>query len=256
MDCSGGCNFQFTTQLDYGVYGPGVPTGNLIAGPHLLIHHDVPCPDTAFTDDITSAYTGANEGPVTSPDPPPIKGGTKPPHSCLVSAYNPAITFTGSPALIAAGQTVGFSGFEKPVVNTLSPSCQAQLKPLIVPVNCIVVGLPVILSWDQTDNSGNPITNLTLCTNTSCPTGGGSPPWVNLSLTVLTPSAVNPACQALATASLPSVFNSGLLNFGKGEYTFLWNTLRNPKGLAGCEVLVVVNFSGTPAAPAAFLYFN
>ena len=61
MDCSGtdSCNFAFTTQLDYGVYGPGVPTGNLIGGPHLLIQHDVPCPTTGFDHDILSAYTGA-----------------------------------------------------------------------------------------------------------------------------------------------------------------------------------------------------
>ena len=255
VDCTGAdsCAFQNDIQLDYGVYGPGVAAGNLIGGPHLLVKHGVACPTTAFDTDIFLSYTGASSGPAASPDPPPIKGGSKTGPSCYVSAYDPTI-LANSPQLIQPGVTVGFPGFQQPVSNTLNPSCQAQLKPLILPVNCIVVPLPVPLLWTQTDNAGNKITNLKLCKNTSCPTGGANPPWVNLSLTVLSPA---PACQALATTNLPSVLNSGLVNLGKGQYGFLWNTLANPKGLTGCLVQPVLTFSsGAPAAPAVFLYAN
>ncbi len=257
VDCSGAdqCNFQNSIQLDYGVYGAGVTASNgLIGGPHLLVHHGATCPDNGFDTDIFSSYTGASAGDVVSPDPPPIKGGSKTGPSCYVSAFDPTITQPSDPRLIQPGQTVGFPGFQRPVTNTLSPSCQAQLRPLIVPVNCILIPVPVLLSWIQTDASGNKITTLKLCKNTSCATGGTNPPWVNLALTALTQTA---ACQALTTASLPSVGNSGLVNLGKGQYAFLWNTLTNPNGLKGCQVIPVLTFSsGAVASPAEFQYAN
>jgi hypothetical protein len=253
VDCTGNdqCQFQNSIQLDYGVYGPGVAaTNGLIGGPHLLVHHGKPCPDNGFDTDIFTSYTGASAGDVVTPDPPPIKGGSKTGTSCYVSAFDPTIT-TG-PQLIQPGQTVGFPGFQPLVTNTLTPSCKAQAKPLILPVNCILIPLPVLLSWVQTDDLGNKVTNLHLCKNS---TGSGcTAPWVNLSLTALTNTT---ACKALATASLPSVLNSGLVNLGKGQYAFLWNTLTNPNGLTGCKVLPVLNFSsGAVASPAAFVYAN
>ena len=155
LDCSGAdsCNFAYTTQLDYGIYGPGLfnNTNTLIGGPHLLLQHDVPCPTKAFTDDIVTQYTGATVGPAASPDPPPIRGGSQPAHTCLVSAYDT----NSSVPLIAQGVTVStFDGFE-----LLS---KMKATPIARP-------LPVPLIWDFNDSSGNPITTLTLCPNTSCP---------------------------------------------------------------------------------------
>jgi len=242
LDCSsleGGdaCNFQYTTQLDYGIYGPGLfnPANTLIGGPHLLVQHDVPCPATgAFTDDIVTTYTGATVGPATSPDPPPIKGSGSPGHSCLGSFYdtNPSVP------LIAQGVTVStFGGFEFPVSNT-------KTNPILRP-------LPVPLIWDFNDSSGTPITNLFLCPTTSCSKGPNSPPWVHLSLTALSST---PACLAVAVDPLPSF---GGLRPGDeaGEYFFLWDTRTTVKNLKGCQVGVRVQLStGPDVTPATFQY--
>ena len=105
---------------------------------------------------------------------------------------------------------------------------------------------------------GQPVTNLSLCkavnSDGTCATPGVSAPWVYLSLTALSSTT---ACQNVAKASspLPSVFNSGLLNFGRGEYSFVWNTLTNMAGLKGCRVNVVLQFdSGLTVGPAVFQY--
>jgi hypothetical protein len=71
-------------------------------------------------------------------------------------------------------------------------------------------------------------------------------------LTALTSTA---ACQAVATPNLPSVFNSGLLNLKKGQYSFIWDTSTKIKGLKGCQVRVVLQFNtGGASAPALFQY--
>ena len=57
------------------------------------------------------------------------------------------------------------------------------------------------------------------------------------------------------SSPLPSLFNSGLLNFGGGEYSFVWNTATKITGLSGCQVSVVAQFdNGLVAAPAVFQY--
>jgi hypothetical protein len=233
LDCTGkdSCNFQYTAQLDYGIYGPGVPSGNLIGGPHFLVQHDVPCPATGFSDDIVISYTGANAGPATSPDPPPIKVGGKPGHSCGVSAFDP------SAPVIPAGVTVStFDGFE-----LLSPT-----KP-----NPIFTGFPEFLIFDVRDSSGNPVTDLTLCANTSCP-----PPFVNLSSFAIAncPAGFPPA------GPLPSFLNSGLLPGDEaGEYVFIWDTRTKVK-VKGCQVGVAVqlgtgpNGTGPNLTPDTFQY--
>jgi hypothetical protein len=233
LDCpaanTDGCQFVYTATADFNIDKLSLPNG--IGGAHFLGQHDGSptgyngqCPTTGFNVDIFESYTA------TIPDP--ITGGGRG-NSCFVTAFDPTAN------VVPPGTTVStFFGFEFPVSDT-------KINPIFVP-------LPVPLNWDFHNSSGQPVTNLHLCQN---PNGTGcTAPWIYLSLTALSSS---PACQAIAASSspLPSLFNSGLLNFGKGEYTFVWNTLTKIKGLSGCQVSVVGQFdNGLVVAPAVFQY--
>ncbi len=236
-DCSGAdcTTFLYNATLDFNIDAHSLPNG--IGGAAFIGKDGLPCPRNDFDVNITSSYTGSS---VTDP----ISGSSKKGGgSCYLAAFDPSV----SP--VAPGVTVStFFGFEFPVSNT-------KVNPLLPP-------LPVPLSWDFKDSSGNPVNNLTLCANTSCPTGGANPPWVNLSLTALTPNVAD--CDQIAANSspLPSVPNLlvkghpalGLVNLGKGEYSFVWNTQTNLK-LKGCQVTVVLQFSsGLAVFPAKFQY--
>jgi len=233
LDCpatdSDGCQFVYTATADFNIDKLSLPNG--IGGAYFLGEHDGnpagyngQCPTTGFNVNIFESYTA------TKPDP--IRGGGTG-NSCFVTAFDP----TAQP--VPTGTTVSaFFGFEFPVSDT-------KVNPIFVP-------LPVPLSWDYNNSLGQPITNLTLCQNSSGT--GCTAPWVFPYLTALSSSS---ACQAIAAASspLPSLFNSGLLNFGHGEYSFVWNTATKIKGLAGCQVSVVLQFdSGLTASPAVFQY--
>jgi hypothetical protein len=233
LDCpaadTDGCQFVYTATADFNIDKLSLPTG--IGGAHFLGQHDGSptgyngqCPTTGFNVDIIESYTATN--------PDPILGGGRG-NSCFVTAFDPTAN------VVPPGTTVStFFGFEFPVSDT-------KVNPIFVP-------LPVPLSWDFHDTSGQPILNLHLCQN---PNGTGcTAPWIYLSLTALTQTT---ACQTVAAQSspLPSLFNSGLLNFGRGEYSFLWNTATRIKGLSGCQVSVVGQFdSGLVVAPAVFQY--
>lgn len=241
LDCppadSDTCQFVYTATADFNIDKSILPDG--IGGAHFLGEHDGSpagsgyngqCPTTGFNVDIIESYTA------TKPDP--ITGGGRG-NSCFVTAFDPTAQ------VVPPGTTVStFFGFEFPVSDTK--------------VNPILVGIPVPLSWDFNNSLGQPVTNLSLCkavnSDGTCATPGVSAPWVYLSLTALSSTT---ACQNVAKASspLPSVFNSGLLNFGRGEYSFVWNTLTNPAGLKGCRVNVVLQFdSGLIVGPAVFQY--
>jgi hypothetical protein len=235
-DCTGlDCpNLVYSATLDFNI---DTSVGN-IGGAAFLGQAGAACPTNGFDRNITTSYTGSQVGTID-----PLKGGSGGGGSCYMGAFNPTAP------TVAPGVTVStFFGFEFPVSNT-------KVNPILQPI-------PVLLNWDLKDTSGNPVTNLILCANTSCPTGGTNPPWVNLSLIALTPNVAN--CTAIANASspLPSVPNLlvkghpplGLVNFGKGEYSFVWNTATNLK-LKGCQVRVVAQFSsGAYDAPAVFQY--
>jgi hypothetical protein len=240
LDCppaqADACGFVYTAKADFLIDENSLPGG--IGGAHFLGQHDNPptyngqCPTTGFNVDIFSSYTA------TAPDP--ILGGGKG-NSCFVTAFDPTVQPVPPGTTISA-----FTGFEFPVSDTK--------------INYILVGAPVPLFWQYDNSSGQPVTNLRLCKSINpdgtCATKGVSPPWVYLSLTAL---SATPACQAVAVASspLPSIFNLGLLNFGKGLYNFDWNTLTNPQGLKGCQVSVVLQFdNGLFEAPAVFQYLN
>jgi hypothetical protein len=233
LDCppadSDTCQFVYAATADFNIDKLSLPNG--IGGAHFLGQHDGnptgyngQCPTTGFNVDIFESYTATN--------PDPITGGGRG-NSCFVTAFDPTAT------VVPPGTTVStFFGFEFPVFDNK--------------INPVFVGLPVPLSWDFHNSLGQPVTNLQLCQN---PNGTGcTAPWVYLSLTALSSTT---ACQAVAAASspLPSLFNSGLLNFGRGEYSFLWNTLTRIRGLSGCQVSVVLQFdSGLTTAPAVFQY--
>jgi hypothetical protein len=233
LDCpaanTDACQFIYTATADFNIDKLSLPNG--IGGAHFLGQHDGnptgyngQCPTTGFNVDIIESYTA------TKPDP--ITGGGRG-NSCFVTAFDPTAT------VVPPGTTVStFFGFEFPVFDNK--------------VNPVFVGLPVPLSWDFHNSLGQPVTNLQLCQN---PNGTGcTAPWVYLSLTALSSTT---ACQAVAAASspLPSLFNSGLLNFGRGEYSFIWNTATRIRGLSGCQVSVVAQFdNGLVVAPAVFQY--
>jgi hypothetical protein len=235
LDCppadTDGCQFTYTATADFNIDKSILPNG--IGGAYFLGEHDGnpagyngQCPTQGFNVNIFESYTAT--------EPDPIRGGGTG-NSCFVTAFDP----TAQP--VPPGQTVStFFGFEFPVSDTK--------------VNPIVVPLPVPLSWDYNNSLGQPVTNLTLCLNSSGT--GCTAPWVYPYLTALSSTS---ACKAIAAASspLPSLFNSGLLNFGHGEYTFVWNTATKIKGLSGCQVSVVLQFdSGLTAAPAVFQYLD
>jgi hypothetical protein len=228
LDCpnanTDACQFVYTMQNGFDIDARSLPNG--IGGAALLVQHGVDCPTTGFTQNIFLSYTGSA---LSGSDP--IKGsglGT----SCYAVAFAP----TATP--VAVGTTVSsFTGFEFPVLDT------PHINP-IVPLE--------FLNWDYNNSLGLPVTNLHLCTNsngTGCTT-----PWIYLSLTALSSTA---ACRSVASSSspLPSFLNSGLLNFGHGEYQFVWNTLTPVHHLTGCRVSVVLQFdSGLVVAPAIFIY--
>ena len=251
-------NGTWTGQLDYDIDADSLPA--LIGGPHVLWdsngndHGPTSPPNTDFNTDALYAYTGAS--PVLEADlpldggPPPKTSGT-PPKSIFVSAFDPVLSETKP---IAAGFTIGPSGFQKPVINTSTPSCSPN-----APVNCILDLVPVGLSWSQTDLSGNPINNLHLCLNVSggvCTTKGVTTPWVYLSSIPAT------GCPAGFAGQKPLL--GVLLNLSTpknpGEYIFAWEPGIEPNG---CEVRVVVEY-GNPGpngttilsrqAPAVFEY--
>jgi hypothetical protein len=265
-DCieSGGANdcgtASWTGQLDYDIDKDSIP--GVIGGPHVLWDSNpdhgptspTSPPNTDFLSDSLYAYTGAT--PVLEAslapfhDPPPPKTSGKPAHSIFVSAFSPTQSETQP---IAAGKTVGFPGFEEPIVNNKPPSCSPS-----TPVNCILDYVPVGLSWDQTDTSGNAINNLHLCLNVSggvCTTKGVTTPWVYLSSLPVTGcpagfSGQNPLLGILLNLSTPK---------HPGEYTFVWEPGSEQDG---CEVSVVLEFGtglySAPtlswAAPATFQY--
>jgi hypothetical protein len=209
--------YQVTTNYD-------LPADqSAIGGPDFLVVHGVGCPQTSgFNHSIFLEYG------VSRTDPHTTGGGGG--LSCYVATFHP-----GAP-LITSGTTSSFFGFEFPVSNT-------KLNPIFIP-------LPVWLSWDYSNSSsGNPVTNLNLCNNT---TGlGCTAPWVNL-------GAIPIACPAGPATGpevpISSVFNSGLLNFGRGEYSFVWNTAKGFK--KGTCVKVVLTFdTGLTVFPARFQFY-
>jgi hypothetical protein len=211
--------YQLTLNYDLPTTGS---TAGGIGGPNLLLVHSptvCPQPASGFTLSIFSQYGVDRVDPFT-------KGGSGG-HSCLVATWTP-----GAPA-ITSGTFSTFSGFEFPVSNT-------KLNPVFLP-------LPVPLSWDFRDSLGNPVTKLHLCNpiSSSC-----KAPWVNLGAIQVNCSTGVPSATEVP---ISSVFNTGLLNLGRGEYSFLWDTHKGfTKGT--CTKAVLTFDSGLTEFPATFQF--
>ena len=228
LDCpaanTDSCSYIYTAKNDFDIDGLSLPNG--IGGAAFLVEHLVDCPTTGFNQNIFLSYTGS----VVGEDPVLASGGGT--RSCYTAAFDPTAP------KVPTGTTVStFTGFEFPVLDN----------PHINPI------FPLeFLNWDYDNSSGVPVTNLHLCKNSNGT--GCTAPWVYPSLTALSSTA---ACQAVAASSspLPSFLNSGLLNFGKGEYQFIWYAVTNIRHLTGCKVSVVLQFdTGLVVAPATFIY--
>jgi hypothetical protein len=212
--------YQLTLNYDLPTTGS---TAGGIGGPDLLLVHSptvCPQPASGFTLSIFSDYGVTRIDPFT-------KGGSGG-HSCLVATFTP-----GAPA-ITSGTFSTFVGFEFPVSNT-------KLNPVFLP-------LPVPLSWDFRDSSGNPVTKLHLCNpiSSSC-----KAPWVNLGaipINCSTGLVTNPT-----EVPISSFLNTGLLNLGRGEYSFVWDTHKGfNKGT--CTRVVLKFDTGLTEFPATFQF--
>jgi hypothetical protein len=227
-DCSvggipngGDCTTLLYTLLESYDLPPNLPA---IGGPDFLVVHGSGCPTsgTAVAQSIFTDYFVTRIDPTT-------KGKGTGTGSCFEATYTP-----GAPP-ITSGTTSSFFGFEFPVSDTRQ--------------NTVYIPLPVWLSWDYSNSStGNPITNLSLCNNT---TGVGcTAPWVNL-------GAIPIACPAgRATGPevpISSLFNTGLLNFGDGEYVFVWNIAQGFRR-GTCATVVLTFDTGLTEFPATFRF--
>jgi hypothetical protein len=216
-DCS---TFLFQTVTNYDLPAD-LPA---IGGPDYLIFHGKSAPLTDFSggQSIFTEYGVLRLDPYT-------KGGSGGTGTVFVA------TFHTSATPITSGTTDTFLGFQSPVSNTSN--------------NVVKAGSTVPLKWRQFDTSGNPVTNLSLCTaftvsNPDPPVctapSGVSAPWVNVQA-VKVPGVT---CAADPGTNILTSFagNSGLQNQGNGNYQFNWKTSGIPAG--SCLNIVFTYSSG------------
>ena len=125
-------------------------------------------------------------------------------------------------------------GFQLPVKN-------------VPALNGIHAGQSAPLIWQTFDSSGNPVTNLTLCSNTDGT--GCTAPWVVVQTVAITcpGGALNTATDLTNADSGKSV----LQNFGNGTYQF---NLQTKRGSKGCftPVLTITGFASYGVANFMF----
>ena len=217
-DCS---TFLFQTVTNYDLPAD-LPA---IGGPDYLIFHGQSAPLATNPAGGLSIFT---EFGVLRLDPY-TKGGSGGTGTVFVA------TFHTSATPITSGTTDTFLGFQSPVSNTSN--------------NVVKAGSTVPLKWRQFDTSGNPVTNLSLCTaftvsNPDPPVctapSGVSAPWVNVQA-VKVPGVT---CAADPGTNILTTFtgNSGLQNQGNGNYQFNWKTSGIPAG--SCLNIVFTYSSG------------
>lgn len=199
-DCGGTYDSEFQTSYDH--------TG-AIAAPGFLKHHSATssCPRTDFDTNQIDQFFQTRIDPTTKAK----SGGTG---SCWVATQNT----TG-----VGNSIVNFIGFASPVSNTA--------------LNLIHPPQAVPLVFQVLDSSGNPITNLTLCTTTSCPAGTVNIQQFMSTCSVDDNTDINPSTDA------PFSGGSGLQNLGNGNYQFNWKT---QKGMTGCWTVSASFGDGVP----------
>ena len=203
--CSDSGQFLYDAQADYAIDPVSLPNG--IGGPAFLGRHGESCPPSVFDINIFDSY---------SQDP--TKGVGTGTGSCYVATYSP----TAPPVQSAQQQTL--VGFQSPVRD-------GQL-------NVIKAGSAVPLIWQTFDISGNPVTNLSLCGNTSgtsCST-----PWVFVGTIAIDCSSFK-VLSGATIQKAASAGGSGLQNEGNGTYQFDWKTV---KGSTGCVTPVLLFSTG------------
>jgi len=215
LTCSGSdCeSFLYTATTHYS-FPEGFPG---IGGPGFLKASGQSCPSSLFDKNILSFY---------SQDPTHQGGGSG--LSCFVAAFTPN-------APIVASFT-SFVGFESPVSDTQ--------------INLIHAPQAVPLIWQQFVAPNVPLTNLTFCSSTNPSPGSCTAPWVNLGTIPITCPGGPPVHSSTET-TISAAGNSGLQNFGNGNYQFNWKTV---KGSKGCVTVVATFDSGLTVYPATFQY--
>jgi hypothetical protein len=203
-----------------------------IGGPDLLVQHNVSCTQTStLNQSIFLSYA-------TGSDPIHSGGGTG------TSCYAPTWTPTANP--ITSGTFSTFVGFQSPVSNTA--------------LNTVKSGSTVPLIWTQSDTSGNPVTNLSLCTafsGTTCTAPAGvTAPWVNLQAYSVNGNLCTSDLDVGDNLITNYAGNSGLQNESStqpGLYQYNWKTTGIPKGT--CAEMVFTYNNGTVlVAPAQFQF--
>ena len=200
-DCS---TFLYSAELDFTIDKNSLPNG--VGGVQFLGDHADNCPTANFNINIFLSYTA------TAPDP--IRGSSNG-NSCFAATFDPVAK------AVPTGSTVTqetLNGFFLPVIDN---------KPNHIYFNKVEAGSTVPLIWQTENSADKPVTNLTLCANT---TGTGcTAPWVNVSSEAVDCVTGLPSNAPMVDTSL---FKTGLLNLRGGFYTFLWKTPRNATGCA------------------------
>jgi hypothetical protein len=224
-DCS---NFIYQLRTDY-----NLPADlSAIGGPDLLVEHNVACTQTTgLNQSIFLSYaTGA--------DPIHSGGGTG--TSCFAATWTPTAN------LITSGTFSTFVGFQSPVSNSA--------------LNTQKSGSTVPLIWVQSNTSGNPVTNLSLCTafsGSTCTAPAGTiAPWVNLQAYSVSGNLCTSSLGVGAKLASTYAGSSGLQNESgtqPGLYQYNWNTTGISKGT--CAEMVFTYDSGAIfVAPAQFQF--
>ncbi len=210
--CSDSGNFLYQAQADYTIDPVSLPNG--IGGPAFLGQHSVPCPTVGFNLNIFLSYTA---------DPTKGTGGGT--GSCYVATYSPT-TPTVAPGGTVTQQT--FVGFQAPVVNCSAVPCVRQ---------SIQAGSAIPEKWQTLDLSGQPVTDLNLCTDNTFASCTGH--WVFAGYQFLS-CANDASSSSILDDNLAG--NSGLQNLAGGNYQVNWKTQKSFKG--SCATPVFVFYTG------------
>jgi hypothetical protein len=225
---TGDCEtYIYSSKLDYVLAPDTAQNGSgTISGPGFLgVHHqNFPPPCTGSSDCFNLNTLVSYDGDCCVK----LTGGSG--GSAHIDVWNP-----NAPQILTVNT---FTGFQSPI-NDLPA------------VNTVRSGQALALKWIQDDTTGQPITNLILCANTNCPSGGTNPPWINVTAYGVT----CPGSTQVPINSLPTG-NSGLQNFSgttPGLYQYNWDT---PTGLSGtcAQVVFTYNTGATFVTPALFQF--
>jgi hypothetical protein len=221
-DCG---SFLYTAEIDFTIDKNSLPNG--VGGVEFLGDHADNCPTANFNINIFLSYTA------TAPDPVRGEGSG---NSCFVATFDPTAKAVATGATVTQ-QTL--EGFFLPVIDN---------PPNKVFFNKIIPGLTVPLIWQTENSSEKPVTNLTLCGNS---TGTGcNAPWVNVASEAISCVTGEPTGAPMTDMSL---LNTGLVNLGKGFYTFLWKTSRTANGCVTPVLTFSTGFVSFSVADFKFL---